>query len=76
MKTISLHVDETSYAELKALAAARGRPVSELIREAMDGFVARERTTGASALDLAPHRSGPLLRPWSRAELMDEMRRR
>ncbi len=32
MRTISIHVSETDYAEFKSLAVQDGRPVAELIR--------------------------------------------
>ncbi len=73
MKVISLHVDSTSYAGLRALAARRGRPVAELVREAMDSYLRRETNRGASVLSLEPHDSGKLLAGWTRSELLDEM---
>lgn len=76
MKPISLHVSDESYSELKELAARRGRPVAELIREAMTEYVSRESGQVVSLFDLEPHDSGPLLAPWSRSELFDEMRDR
>jgi ribbon-helix-helix CopG family protein len=76
MKPISLHVPDEAYSDLKALAARRGQPVAELIREAMTEYLARESGRGVSLFDLAPHPSGPLLEPWSRSELLDEMRGR
>jgi hypothetical protein len=73
MKTISLHVPEQAYEELKSIAARRQQPVAELIRQAMDDYLQRERRLGRSLLDLPPHPSGPLLEPWTREDLMDEM---
>lgn len=35
MRTISLHVEDEVYRSLKRLAERSGRPVSELIREAI-----------------------------------------
>jgi len=75
VKTISLYVEEPRYRELKALAKARGRPVAELLREAMVDYLARVRGE-RSMLDLPPHSSGKLRRTWRRHELLDEMRRR
>ena len=75
MKSISLHVPDAAYQELKSLAGSQGRPVAELIRQAMLEYLERERQ-GRSVLDLPPHRSGGLKWPWTRAELADEMRRR
>ncbi len=74
MKTISLNVAEPAYEALRALAAHDGRPVSELMRQSMAEYIERRQRAGASALDLKPHDSGPLLAEWSRADLLDEMR--
>jgi hypothetical protein len=76
MRPISLHVPDEAYSELKALANRRGQPVAALIREAMTEYLAREAGRSISLLDLAPHPSGPLLEPWTRSELLDEMRDR
>ena len=76
MKPISLHVPDEAYSELKNLAVRRGRPVAELIREAMAEYLARETAREVSLLDLAPHPSGPLLEGWTREDLLDEMRGR
>jgi hypothetical protein len=72
MKPISVHVDEETYRELKALADRGGRPVAELIREAMSEYAVHRRGTSGSLFDLRPHPSGALLAPWTRAELLDE----
>ena len=74
MRVISVHVAETSYDGLKALAARRGRPVAELLREAMDLYLRREVGSGEPVLSLSPHDSGRLLEGWTREELLDEMR--
>lgn len=75
MKTISLYVDEHIYQDLKLLAEARQRPVAELVREAMNEYVANARS-GESLLDIQPHPSGKLHKTWKRHELVDEMRGR
>ena len=72
MRPISLHVDEEDYRSLKTLADRSGKPVAELIREAMAEYLSR-REGGGSLFDLAPHPSGSLLQPWSREDLLDEM---
>jgi 16S rRNA U516 pseudouridylate synthase RsuA-like enzyme len=76
MKPISLHVDEASYRELKSLAERTGRPVAELIREAMTEYALHRRGASGSLFDLEPHPSGALRAPWTRAELLDERLRR
>jgi len=72
MKSISVHVSERDYQELKSLAAASDRPVAELIRQAMADYIQRIRQEGQPLASLDPHDSGALLRPWTRAELLDE----
>ncbi len=76
MKPISLHVPDEAYSELRTLATRRGQPVAALIRQAMMEYLARESGRSISLFDLAPHPSGPLLEPWTRSELLDEMRNR
>jgi hypothetical protein len=76
MKPISLHVPDEAYSELRTLATRRGQPVAALIRQAMMEYLARESGRSISLFDLAPHPSGPLLEPWTRSELLDEMRSR
>ena len=73
MKSISVHVSETDYAELKSLAAGADRPVAELIREAMSRFLDEKKQSGPSLSRLEPHASGQLLRGFARDELLDEM---
>ena len=72
MKPISVHVDEASYRELRSLAERTGRPVAELIREAMAEYTTHRGGGGGSLFDLEPHPSGPLRAPWTRTELLDE----
>ena len=76
MKPISVHVSEDDYEELKSMAARTGRPVAELIRQAMADYLDRERPARRSLLDLHAHDSGKLREPWTRSELVDEMGRR
>jgi 16S rRNA U516 pseudouridylate synthase RsuA-like enzyme len=73
MKPISLHVEEGTYRDLKSLAESTGRPVAELIREAMSEYLSRRIGGGGSIFDLAPHPSGSQLRGWTREEVLDEM---
>lgn len=73
MRPISLHVEDEVYRSLKTLAERTGRPVSELIREAMAEYIDRKVGHGPSILDLPAHPSGALLKPWTREELLDEM---
>jgi|GEM_PF-1258353 len=72
MKLISLHVDEDIYRGLQSLAERTGRPVAELIREAIAGYTAGHRRASGSLFALEPHPSGALRAPWTRAEFLDE----
>ncbi|HUP41570.1 MAG TPA: ribbon-helix-helix domain-containing protein [Thermoanaerobaculia bacterium] len=72
-KPISVHVDEQDYEELKEMAGRRGRPVAELVREAMAEYVVRERSAGTRFSDIPPRSLGRPLRPWTRNELYEEM---
>jgi len=73
MRPVSVYLSETAYLEMKALASLRGRPVAELIRQAMEDYLERERSRRQPLLDRAPHASGRLLRPWTREEVFEEM---
>jgi hypothetical protein len=73
MRAISLHVEDDVYRSLKSLAEQTGRPVSELIREAMAEYLGRKVGRGPSLFDIPAHPSGAALKPWSRDELFDEM---
>jgi hypothetical protein len=72
MRPISVHVDDEDYRSFKALAEHAGKPVAELMREAMAEYLARRQGSG-SLLALEPHPSGALLKPWKREDLFDEM---
>lgn len=73
MRAISLHVEDEVYRSLKALAEQAGKPVSELIREAMAEYLGRRVGRGPSLFNIQPHSSGAALKPWTREELFDEM---
>ncbi len=73
MRAISVHVEDGEYQRFKSLASLEGRPVAALIRRAMTEYLDREGGAGRSILEIPAHRSGRLLRPWSRTELYDEM---
>ena len=74
MKPISMHVSENDYEELKSMATRTGRPVAELIRQAMGEYLDRERKSSQSILAISPQPSGKLLEGWTRSALIDEMR--
>ncbi len=73
MKAVSARVSDSTYAELRMIARMSGRPVAELIRQAMDEYLERHGSSGRSLVDIKPHRGGRLLRRWMRAELFEEM---
>lgn len=73
MKPISVHVAEEDYRSFKVLAARRGRPVAELLREAMAEYLRRQNLTGRSLAEIPAHDSGRMLKGWSRDEVFDEM---
>lgn len=73
MRTISVHVSDTDYTEFKSLAAQAGRPVAELIRDAMRRWLAEYHRDGGSLADLKPVDCGAMLVPFDRSEVADEM---
>lgn len=73
MRTISVHVSESDYAEFKSLAAQGERPVAELIRDAMACWLTDHRRTGASLRDVRGLDCGSPRLPFDRADLADEM---
>jgi len=73
MKPVSIYLPEMSYLEMKSLADQQGRPVAELIRQAMMEFLERRRRNDRSVLELTPHQSGKPLKDWTRSEILDEM---
>ena len=73
MKLISIKVSEKAYAEFKVYAAHRGRPVAEVMREAMDLYI-DQQIRSASKLRQIPTTSKPKLkRRWTREEVQEEM---
>lgn len=73
MKPISIHVSESHYQQFKSLAAQAGRPVAELIREAMARYLEERASRRVSLLKIEPHASGRLVSEWTRSDLYDEM---
>lgn len=72
MKTISLHVSPETYQEYKVLAQSQGKPVAQLIRDAMESYLEQRRAAG-SIFDIPTHPSGKMKKVWTRAELYEEM---
>jgi hypothetical protein len=73
MRVISVHVPEEPYQRLKSLAAREGRPAAELVREAMQDYLARAGSAAHSLLDVPAHDSGKLRKGWTRSGLLEEM---
>ena len=74
MKAISIHVPEQSLGRFRVLSRQTGRPVAELIREAMDRYL-EARTGRDSIFDLPAHDSGEFSElSISRSLVWDEMR--
>lgn len=72
MKAISVHVSEDVYDRFRELAAQRGRPAAELIRAAMEQYLAEQR--GAhSILEVPTETCGRALAETDREALWDEM---
>ena len=73
MKLISIKVSEKAYSQFKGYAEGRGRPVAEVIREAMDLYV-DQRIQPAARLTRMPTTSKPKLkRRWTRDEIQEEL---
>jgi negative regulator of replication initiation len=75
MKTITVHVDETQYADFQRNAQRAGRSTSDLLREAMKTFNEKlKRQERTSLVDAPPPASvGKVLKTWTgRAELLGE----
>ena len=72
MKLISIHVSEKAYQEFQVLAGRTGRPVAELVRQAMAEYL-QDDTARGSLLDIPSHDSGRLVKGWTRSEILDEM---
>lgn len=73
MKPISVHVPENEYQRLKSLAASQGRPVAELIREAMRAYGRRALQKGRSLAEIPALDAGKMLHESDRSGIFDEM---
>jgi hypothetical protein len=73
MKLISLKVSEKAYAQFQEYASLRGRPVAEVIREAMDLYV-DQKIQPSARLRRMPTTSKPKLkRRWTQEEIQEEI---
>jgi predicted transcriptional regulator len=74
MKTITINVSEPVYNEFKDFARAHDRTTSELIREAMEDFLAKKLRRKSNLSDLEPLSLGRVLKDLShRDDLLSEM---
>ena len=71
MKAISIHVPEQALRRFKSLSQQTGRPMAELIREAMDRYL-EERSGRVSVLDLPGYDSKIHDGSFSRSQVWDE----
>jgi hypothetical protein len=76
MRTISLHVSDLDYEAYKTLASRTSRPVAQLIREAMSRWLSEHPLEAPSLRDVQPVDLGPMLQPFNRADVADEMYQR
>jgi len=74
MKPITINVSERVYRQFQAYARAHERSTSELIREAMQSYLAHNLQRRTSLQDLKPLSLGRVLRdPSTRGDLLEEM---
>jgi len=73
MRAVSIQLGDDDYRRFEKLARLTGRPINELVREAMSTFLRKEDTEGRALTELAAHDSGRMLKGWTREELLDEM---
>ncbi|MEO6195975.1 MAG: ribbon-helix-helix protein, CopG family [Thermoanaerobaculia bacterium] len=73
MRVLSVVFDKNDYRDLKSLAERTGRPVAELIRQAITEYLNRHRSRRGSIFDVSVHHGGAQLQTWSRQDVFDEM---
>jgi len=74
MKTVTINLDERAYRQFQAYARAQERSTSELIREAMQFYLAHCLQQRTSLQDLKPLSLGRVLRNiTTRGDLLEEM---
>ena len=73
MKTVSIEIPESLYAEYEDYAQRRNTNVADVIRMALELHRARLRKGTHSIRDIKPVSMGKILKPWaSRAELLED----
>ncbi len=74
MRTITINVSEPVYDDFRRAAQSMGRPTSELIREAMEGYRQQHLRPRRDLRSFRPRSVGDVLQPLtSEDELMSEM---
>lgn len=74
MKTITINVSQPVYDDFKRAAERMGRPTSELIREAMEGYRQQYLRPRRSLSSFRPRSVGRVLKPLTAEdELLSEM---
>lgn len=74
MKTITINVDEKVYKQFQAFARSQERSTSDMIREAMQSYLAGNLQRRTRLQDLKPLSLGGVLRDLSRRDgLLEEM---
>ena len=74
MKAVTINLDERAYRQFQAYARAHERSTSELIREAMQSYLAHNLQRRTSLQDLKPLSLGRVLRNiTTRGDLLEEM---
>jgi hypothetical protein len=73
MKAISVHVEEDNYRTFQRLAAREGKPVAELLREAMADYLQRKLPTGRRLTEIPARKGRQIVEGWTRSEVFDEM---
>jgi predicted CopG family antitoxin len=74
MKTITINVSEPVYEDFRRASKSLGRPISELIREAMEDYRRGRLHPAADLMAFRPRSAGRVLRPLERGDdLLHEM---
>jgi hypothetical protein len=74
MKTITIRVSESVYEVFRRASKSSGRPIAELMREAMESYRRHHLTPRGDLRGFLPRSMGKVLEPLSRDDdLLDEM---
>lgn len=74
MKTITVNVSETVYADFQRYAEQQDRATAELIREAMENYRQAKIRPIRSLRELRPATVQAIVKPWTgRGELLEDL---